>query len=371
MTTNEIKEYGLSIGYDAVGVTSAGSFSGYADEVVSRGSEYDFFQKRLLAPIHEKMPQASSVIVLVRDYYEKDFPEGLTQIIGKVYLSRSYTPRRGSLEHSRLRLMCERLEADGFLANPDIHVPARWAAAQAGVATFGRNNFVYTKQSGSYIVIYTIVTNAVLECDTPTMESHCPPGCSACSDACPTKALYAPYRLNPRRCIGFNNWSTQDGRDATSSEIPLELREGIGCHIHGCDICQDACPRNHKKLKQYKPADRYLQLVGPEITLKALLNMSDDFFEHRVRPIMYNYIKDKRYFMRNAALALGNLQNPADVEALGAALENPDGMVRSHVAWALGRIGGAQAQELLQRRLPKEELDMVKQAIFGALQGAK
>lgn len=41
-----------------------------------------------------------------------------------------------------------------------------------------------------------------------------------------------------------------------------------------------------------------------------MLNMTGGVFKTRVRPIMYNYIKEPRYFLRNAAVALGNLRDP-------------------------------------------------------------
>ena len=43
MDSNEIKEYGLSIGYDKVGITSLGCLSGYKEELTLRGDLYSYF----------------------------------------------------------------------------------------------------------------------------------------------------------------------------------------------------------------------------------------------------------------------------------------------------------------------------------------
>jgi epoxyqueuosine reductase len=52
---------------------------------------------------------------------------------------------------------------------------------------------------------------------------------------------------------------------------------------------------------------------------------------------------------RNAAVALGNGLDRADVPALAAALtEDPSPLVRAHAAWALGRIGSARAAAALR-----------------------
>lgn len=372
MRSRDIKEYGLNIGYSKVGITSADSFTDYVAEVLSRGDKYDFFDFTSTNPLQGAipkniMPEAKSVIVLIYDYFQNDFPEELKKMIGKIYLARCYNPLPGMLAHSRLELMKDYLSANGCKVNSSIGIPARWAAAQAGVTTFGRNNFAYAGDTGSYIVISTIVVDMEFDYDKPTMESKCPPNCSACINACPTKAIYEPFKLNPKKCISFNNWITQDGRGSISSFIPYELREAIGGKIHGCDICQDVCLLNQKKLKAPKAVDRYIEQIAEDIALPAILNMTDDFFMNRIKPIMYNYIKDKRYFMRNAALAMGNSKNEDYVKDLEIAITNPDEMVREYVVWALGKIGGQYAERVLKSSLANESSDNVKQAINQAL----
>ena len=373
MTSNDIKEYALNIGFSGVGITSADGFPGYVDEVRSRGDKYDIFNFTTTNPVRgalprETMPEAKSIVVLIWDYFQNDFSEELTKMIGRIYLARCYNPPAGMLMHSRLQLMKSFLSDRGFTVNSDIGIPARWAAAQAGVTTFGRNNFAYADSIGSYIVIYTIVVDKELDYDAPTMESKCPPNCKTCMNACPTKAIYEPFKLDPKRCIGFSNWMTQEGRGSISTSIPHELREQIGCKIHGCDICQDVCPRNRKKLKSEKPADRYIEQIGADITLPAILNMTDEFFAERIRPVMYNYIKDKRYFMRNAAIAIGNSKDERYVEDLEIALSNSDEMVWEHAAWALGKIGGGRAKSVLERQLARETQNSpVRQSIESAL----
>ena len=339
MTSEQIKEYGLGLGFCKVGIAPVESLTGYCDEVLSRGEAYELFLKRLTKPVWETMPNAKSVIVLAWDYFQHDFPQALQEMIGKLYLSREYNPPQGSLSQEKLALMREYLEANGFSQDTaPLHVPQRWAAVQAGVATIGRNTFAYTGDSGSYVILYAIVVDQELAYDQPTPENNCPPNCRACMDACPTKALYAPFKLDPTKCIPFHNFVRQDGRGAVSSFIPYEYRTAIGSKIHGCDICQDVCPRNQKKRKQPKQMDPYMEKIASAISLPAILAMSDEYYHETIWPIMYNYIHDKRYFMRNAALAMGNRKDEADVEHLTEALHNPDAMVREYVVWALEQV---------------------------------
>ena len=51
MTSKDIKEYGLSIGYAEVGITSADDLTEYIDEVISRGEKYEFFNHLATTPL--------------------------------------------------------------------------------------------------------------------------------------------------------------------------------------------------------------------------------------------------------------------------------------------------------------------------------
>ncbi len=54
-------------------------------------------------------------------------------------------------------------------------------------------------------------------------------------------------------------------------------------------------------------------------------------------------------YLRNVAVALGSLGSPAGVPALVKALSgDPEGLVRSHAAWALGQSGGSAALQALE-----------------------
>jgi epoxyqueuosine reductase len=63
-----------------------------------------------------------------------------------------------------------------------------------------------------------------------------------------------------------------------------------------------------------------------------------------------------RGLKRNAAVVLGNVGTPEDVGLLERVRdEEPDGMVREHARWALGRLRTAPAEEDLRR--PAAEAD--------------
>jgi epoxyqueuosine reductase len=66
-------------------------------------------------------------------------------------------------------------------------------------------------------------------------------------------------------------------------------------------------------------------------------------------------------------VALGNNAGPEAVPALTNALNDDEPLVRGHVAWALGRIGSADALAALRQRLLSEENPDVRKEIEEAL----
>jgi epoxyqueuosine reductase len=370
--TEDIKDYALDIGYSHVGITTADDFTDHIDQVQSRGSIYDFYvqdPRKFMQGAKPKtcMPEARSIISLVWDYSQKKFPESLVGKIGRIYMARCYNPPPDRINGARYWLMQDFLEKMGLQVGRRFFIPERRGAARAGTITFGRNNFAYAKKSGSFVVLGSIIVDRELEYDAPTLEVKCPPDCTACMDACPTGAIYEPLKLDPRRCIAFNAWWTQDGRPCVTSHIPHDIRGKMGTRVHGCDVCQEACPRNSARLKARSPQDPFLVQLAQEFSLSKMLGMPDRFYEKTVRPIMYNYINDKKYFQRNAAIAMGNTGDPDYIPALDRAMEDPEELVREYAAWALGRIGGPKARNRLGSRLKREVSHSVKKEIKKAL----
>ena len=129
----------------------------------------------------------------------------------------------------------------------------------------------------------------------------------------------------------------------------------MGTWVYGCDLCQDACPRNRKRLNQKLPLDAYLAEIVPHFTLEKLLNMDDQFYLARIRPLLYGYIWEKKFLQRNAAIALGNSGVEAALPHLAKSLQDEEPMVRRYSAWAAGRIGGKKGRALLERQLRRED----------------
>ena len=179
-----------------------------------------------------------------------------------------------------------------------------------------------------------------------------------------------PRTLNPRRCIPFNNWSCRYATDESTkdvNDIPEDVRCAMGSSIHGCDICQQVCPRNREVLARAVYRDSYLEKAAGEFDLVRLLNMDDRYYQEVVHPLMYNYIHEKKWFQRNAAIAIGNTGEERYVPDLARAMDDPEEVVREYAAWGLGRIGGERAREALEESLAGEQAEAVRAGISSAL----
>ena len=66
-------------------------------------------------------------------------------------------------------------------------------------------------------------------------------------------------------------------------------------------------------------------------------------------------------------MALGNTGQEKYIPDLVQALQSPDELVRGHVAWALGRIGGVVAKQILETCLTKEVSDYAREEMNIAL----
>ncbi len=213
-------------------------------------------------------------------------------------------------------------------------------AMRAGVGWIGRNTLLLDREAGSYFFLAELLTDLELP-PAALPADHCGT-CNRCLAGCPTGAL-TDYAMEPRRCISY---LTIEHRTA----IPLALRPAIENWVFGCDVCQEVCPWNRNTRG---PDDDRLSPSLPD-----LLALDAAAFRRRFAGTAL-WRARRRGLLRNAAVALGNTGNPEAVPALVGALADPEALVRSHAAWALGRIGGRTARRALERaRIAETALDV-------------
>jgi epoxyqueuosine reductase len=206
-------------------------------------------------------------------------------------------------------------------------------AAEARLGWFGKNTTTLNREHGSYFFLAEIFTDLELEPTRGPYREHCGT-CTQCLDLCPTAALADGYLMEPRLCISY---LTIENRGA----IPRELRAKIGNWVFGCDICQEVCPWN----------EPFNESIAPELMpfMPDLMALDDAGFSRRFTKSAIKRAK-RRGLLRNVAVALGNTGNREAVPVLARAMESePEPLIRSHAAWALGALGGDNARRSLER----------------------
>jgi epoxyqueuosine reductase len=206
-------------------------------------------------------------------------------------------------------------------------VVERVYAKYAGVGWIGKNTCILNQKLGSWLFLGVILTSLDLQPDVPAPD-RCGT-CTRCIDACPTDALIAPYQLDANKCISY---LTIEKRGV----IPEEMREGLGRHVFGCDICQDVCPWNRKAAattaKEFQPREG---LVNP--ALQWLTEMNPEEFQEKFRGSPIRRAK-RSGLRRNAVIAMGNSGDPDFVPALRKLSVDEDPVVAEMAKWAQEKL---------------------------------
>jgi epoxyqueuosine reductase len=237
----------------------------------------------------------------------------------------------------------------------------RVAAKYAGLGWLAKNTCLINPELGSWLFLGVILTT--LEFAPSLGPAEVPPpdlcgNCTLCIEACPTGAIVEPYVLDARRCISYLTIELR-------GSIPEELREPMGRHAFGCDICQDVCPYNRQVPTTSEPAfepralgrpvdaaeaqspdrrtpPREQTLFNP--SLEALASLDESEYRELFRG---SAIKRTKWqgLVRNACVALGNSGiSPAEPAYLRifALLErlaaSADRVIGEHARWAKARL---------------------------------
>jgi epoxyqueuosine reductase len=345
---DEIREALPKLGIDKIGFASAEPFAELKERLLKHrelgyesGFEEPDLDKRTDPSLSFERPQS---IIAVAIAYPSKLPNPPKSEPGayRGIISRSSW---GEDYHRVLRKRMAALEA--FLAErvPDVRTESmvdtgalvdRAVAERAGIGWSGKNCSIITPEWGSWVYLGEMITNIPFPPDTPVTE-QCG-DCTKCIDACPTGALVGPGQLNSSRCISF---VTQ-----TKGLVSDELMRKMGNRLYGCDTCQIVCPVNKGKNWTHQPelkpdAERVKPL------LKPLLAMTNKQFAARYGDLAASW-RGKKPIQRNAIIALGNFRDATAVPQLAEALlHDPRPEIRGTAAWALGRIGGPEAERAL------------------------
>jgi epoxyqueuosine reductase len=322
----ELKALGLSSGLDAVGVTTAEPFLDTRRHLHERrdaglhgGMSFTYRNPERSTDPGRALSGARTLVVGARSY-----PPPTSSRAGARVAAYATEDHYGALRDA-LGVIASRLRSDGWKAIvlvDDNAIVDRAAAYRAGIGWYGKSTNLLLPGRGSWFVLGSVVTTAILDVDDAPVADGCG-SCRRCIDGCPTAAIVAPGVVDARRCLA---WLLQ-----ARGDFPVEFRAALGDRIYGCDECQEVCPPN-RRVGRPEGND------GVDV-IEMLAADDESLLERHGR--WYIPVRDPRYLRRNALIVLGNTAAPDDaaaVETIERYLDDPDPMLRSHAAWAADRL---------------------------------
>ncbi|MCW9708244.1 tRNA epoxyqueuosine(34) reductase QueG [Fodinibius salsisoli] len=264
--TQYVREKALSLGFNACGFSKAGRLETEERrlrEWLNQGRHgtmnwmENHFDKRVDPT--KLVPGAESVVSVIGSYYHPNHkrqqqktskPKIAKYAQGRDY-HKVYKGKLKKLFKETETFLGSELNGRVFVDSAPV-LDKAWAV-RAGLGWMGKNSNILNKNIGSFFFIGEMITDAEFNYDHPVTD-HCG-SCTRCIDACPTNAIYEPYRVDSNKCISYLTIELKE-------QIPEKHRNDLGEWMYGCDICQDVCPWNrdaqYTQMKDLSPRDKIL-----------------------------------------------------------------------------------------------------------------
>jgi len=338
-----IKAQAFGLGFDLVGITTLGPMETAArfDEWLDRGyaGEMDYLRRGAEKRRDSRLPLdgATHAIVVGLNYGGREPSGPVARYARGDDYHEVMTDKLSELHHWLESELGRSLAGKPYVDTGPIL--ERDLARRAGLGWFGKNTNLINPRIGSFFFIGALLVDLDLDIDAPFEADRCGT-CRRCLDACPTNAFVEPRVLDATRCISYLTIEKK-------GPIPEEFRAEIGEMIYGCDICQEVCPWNvsfSRELREqsFRPHEM-LSATDARALAKEILAMTDDTYSQHFKRSPMKRAK-RRGLARNAAVVLGNAGIADDIPALQAALDDPEPLVRDHVAWSLEQIASRTAR---------------------------
>ena len=304
LTNDIVVEKAKKIGFDLIGFVRADELkeeSGHLKEWLAKGFQagMEYMERNIdkRKDVSLILPEAKSIISLAVNYYTGKKHSNQK---GKGKLSRYAW---GKDYHLIIWEMLKALESELKDADPSFKsksyvdtgpvMDKAWAV-KSGIGWMGKHSNIINRNYGSWFFIASIITNYEFDYSN-TIPGFCG-SCTACIDACPTKAIVQPYVVDSNKCISYLTIENKGG-------ISSEYSDRFDNWLFGCDVCQDVCPWNQKfsqssRITEFQPVNEQT-----ELDLSEILAMENPDFKNRFAesPVLRTKLKGLK---RNAKYLL-------------------------------------------------------------------
>lgn len=217
---------------------------------------------------------AKSVIVLAYNYnqttkHKSDINKISRYAWGDDY--HNYVPKK-------LKRICNQLteiysnESFKYYIDTGAILEKQWGV-KSGLGWQGKNSLLLNRKLGSYFFIAVIITTLEIEGDE-LVKDYCGK-CTKCIDACPTNAIIEDKVVDSNKCLSY--WTIESKLE----NFPEEISKNTEGWAFGCDICQEVCPWNNRRVPV-----QIEEFVNPrfgetEFDKDRIFNYSEDEFKER------------------------------------------------------------------------------------------
>lgn len=254
--SRKIKEFALSIGFDAVGISKAEEIDASAKVHLHDwlGKSYQADMNYLSRNTDKRtnpallVEGAKSIICVALNYYPREKqPVTAPQFAYYAYGKDYHDVMKEKLRELFRYIKSVFQQANGRDFVDTAPVLERYWAAKAGIGFIGKNSLLIIPGKGSFFFLGELILDVELDYDSPIGISC--GNCTRCQTACPTGAFESPYCLDSKKCISYQ---TIENR----GELDKDAVAKMGNNLYGCDICQKVCPFN--KFAKPNTTDEFL-----------------------------------------------------------------------------------------------------------------
>ena len=258
--TNKIKQYALSLGFDACGVCRAES-SGEEENLrewirLNYQGDMSYLERNIEKRDNPRLlvPGAKSIVSVALNYYpnkkrDPQLPGFAYYAYGKDYHFVVKDKLKQLLAY--IQTICPDTEGRFFCDSAP--VLERYWAAKAGLGFVGKNTLLIIPSKGSFFFLGELIINQELVYDSP-IDLSCG-NCTRCIEACPTGAIEQAHLVNATKCISYQTIEKKGEQDAAVD---------TGNWVYGCDVCQLVCPWNRfskpHNTPEFNPSPEFLSL---------------------------------------------------------------------------------------------------------------
>lgn len=263
LSADKIKAEALCLGFSACGVaraeavdeTTSEAFRSWCARGMQAGMNYmeNYTDKRLDPRL--LMEGTQTIVSVALNYYPaRQLREDQYQFAWYAYGKDYHDIMKSKLNALQAMIAPPPLQSRVFCDTAP--VLERYWAWRAGLGWIGKNTQLIIPRAGSCFFLGEILLDAETDKYDEPRESRCG-NCTRCLNACPTKALEAPFLLNSGRCLSY---LTIENRE----DIPPVEGKKTGKKIYGCDECQKACPWNRFatpcRTAELQPSEAFMQM---------------------------------------------------------------------------------------------------------------